>query len=74
MAEEDMTAEEEAAPPAAQVLRTVEYCTSCGARLLGTGFTVFPCPNCLENEIARCVKCRRLGNVYRCDKCGFEGP
>jgi len=51
-----------------------EYCTSCGIRLLEKGFTVFPCPNCGEVEIARCVKCRRLGNPYICEKCGFQGP
>ncbi|HDS45824.1 MAG TPA: DUF1610 domain-containing protein [Methanomicrobia archaeon] len=51
-----------------------EYCTSCGVKLLEKGFTVFPCPNCGENEIGRCAKCRKQSNAYTCEKCGFVGP
>ncbi|MHC1635322.1 MAG: HVO_2753 family zinc finger protein [Candidatus Methanospirareceae archaeon] len=52
----------------------VKYCTSCGVKLTGVGFTVFPCPNCGQSEIRRCAKCRKQSNLYRCEICGFEGP
>ncbi|MHC1579212.1 MAG: zinc finger domain-containing protein [Candidatus Alkanophagales archaeon] len=51
-----------------------EYCTSCNVRLVERGFTTFPCPNCGEFEIKRCVRCRKLSNPYTCPKCGFVGP
>jgi hypothetical protein len=51
----------------------VKICSTCGANLLGTGYVMFPCPEC-ESEIYRCFKCRKLGNSYVCEKCGFEGP
>ncbi|MBU5690141.1 MAG: zinc finger domain-containing protein [Candidatus Aenigmatarchaeota archaeon] len=50
-------------------------CTSCKVNLLGdTKFVQFKCPNCGEVDIFRCSKCRRLSNIYKCSKCGFEGP
>ncbi|MEM0473662.1 MAG: zinc finger domain-containing protein [Candidatus Aenigmatarchaeota archaeon] len=50
-------------------------CTSCKVNLLGdTKFVQLKCPNCGEVDIFRCSKCRRLSNIYKCSKCGFEGP
>ncbi|MFV8415642.1 zinc finger domain-containing protein, partial [Methanosarcina mazei] len=41
----------------------VEYCTSCGIRLVEKGYVKFPCPQC-GAEIGRCTSCRQQGNVY----------
>ncbi|MDD3245606.1 MAG: zinc finger domain-containing protein [Methanosarcina sp.] len=51
----------------------IEYCTSCGIRLVEKGYVKFPCPQCGE-EIGRCTSCRQQGNVYTCPKCGFKAP
>jgi predicted RNA-binding Zn-ribbon protein involved in translation (DUF1610 family) len=51
----------------------IEYCTSCGIRLVEGGYVKFPCPEC-GSEIGRCASCRQQGNVYTCPKCGFKAP
>jgi predicted RNA-binding Zn-ribbon protein involved in translation (DUF1610 family) len=51
----------------------VEYCTSCGIRLVEKGYVKFPCPQC-GAEIGRCSSCRQQGNVYTCPKCGYKAP
>ncbi len=51
-----------------------EYCTSCGIKLVEKGFVTFPCPMCGDFKINRCVKCRKKGNLYVCEKCGLVGP
>jgi len=52
----------------------VENCTSCGTRLVGTGNTVFQCPECAEGVIGRCFQCRDQSVKYHCPKCGKSGP
>ncbi|BDC35892.1 zinc finger domain-containing protein [Candidatus Methanoliparum sp. LAM-1] len=54
-------------------IKNIEFCTSCNTRLVEKGFVRFPCPHCGET-IARCVKCRELAVIYKCPKCGYEGP
>jgi len=34
----------------------------------------FNCPNCNEELIWRCEKCRKFSRHYKCANCGFEGP
>lgn len=34
----------------------------------------FLCPNCGKAEIWRSWRARKMGIVYRCPVCGFEGP
>ena len=51
-----------------------KVCSSCGIRLQGNGNTFFKCPNCGNEEIGRCAKCRDQGVKYECSKCGFVGP
>ncbi|MFZ2498588.1 MAG: zinc finger domain-containing protein [Methanosarcina sp.] len=51
----------------------VEYCTSCGIRLVEKGYVKFPCPQC-GSEVGRCSSCRQQGNVYTCPKCGYKAP
>jgi len=48
-------------------------CTSSGVALSGRGATHFPCPDC-GTTIGRCRQCRDQSVLYRCPKCGFEGP
>ena len=48
-------------------------CVSCNANLFGTNYVAFPCPVCGET-IYRCKKCRKIGNLYVCENCGFVGP
>ncbi|MFH8092365.1 MAG: zinc finger domain-containing protein [Candidatus Aenigmatarchaeota archaeon] len=51
------------------------FCTSCNTNLLGdVNFVQFKCPKCGETTIFRCSVCRKLSNIYKCSKCGFEGP
>ncbi|MCK4458928.1 MAG: DUF1610 domain-containing protein [Methanosarcinales archaeon] len=50
-----------------------KYCTSCGAHLVMSGYTQFPCPSC-ETTLGRCVSCRKQSNAYVCPTCGFTGP
>ena len=49
-------------------------CTSCGRALPSPGGTQFPCPSCGEVTIGRDARCRDQSVIYRCPKCGFEGP
>jgi predicted RNA-binding Zn-ribbon protein involved in translation (DUF1610 family) len=50
-------------------------CTSCNINVISEqDWVKFPCPNCGEEIIVRCSRCRRLGVRYKCKKCGFEGP
>ncbi|MCD6557585.1 MAG: DUF1610 domain-containing protein [Candidatus Aenigmarchaeota archaeon] len=50
-------------------------CITCGVNIVSEdNFSKFLCPNCGKVEIIRCEKCRRKSNIYRCPKCGFEGP
>ncbi|MFO7992187.1 MAG: zinc finger domain-containing protein [Thermoplasmata archaeon] len=49
-------------------------CTSCGITLVGLKNTVFKCPECGEETIGRCKKCRDQGETYECPECGFRGP
>ncbi len=51
----------------------VEFCTSCGVRLVERGYVNFPCPAC-DAELGRCVSCRQQSNEYTCKECGFMGP
>ncbi|MCJ7450831.1 MAG: zinc finger domain-containing protein [Candidatus Nanohaloarchaeota archaeon QJJ-9] len=53
----------------------VKECTTCGANLEAEdSFVIFPCPDCGEEKIARCERCKKIGNEYECDNCGFTGP
>ncbi len=50
-------------------------CTSCGKPIPpGSESTKFLCPNCGEIQIKRDGKCRKFGRLYKCPKCGFQGP
>ena len=50
-------------------------CTTCNVNLISEDkFVKFLCPGCAEVEIMRCEKCRRASNMFKCPKCGFEGP
>lgn len=50
-------------------------CKSCHKSLVSEDmFTKFECPKCMEETIYRCRECRRKNNLYKCGKCGFEGP
>jgi len=50
-------------------------CSSCGENLVGQkDFVKFKCPDCGEEEIIRCRRCRNLSVSYKCGKCGFDGP
>lgn len=50
-------------------------CSSCGTSLIGQeDFVKFKCPDCGENIIIRCKRCKQLSNMYICEKCGFTGP
>ncbi|MDY6778438.1 MAG: zinc finger domain-containing protein [Candidatus Nanohaloarchaea archaeon] len=52
-----------------------DECTTCGANLEAVeSFVTFPCPECGEETIARCKRCKKLNNAYECEECGFEGP
>ncbi|WP_086636502.1 HVO_2753 family zinc finger protein [Methanonatronarchaeum thermophilum] len=49
-------------------------CVSCGITITGPAYTSFPCPECGDEEIARCKMCRKQSNKYECPDCGFLGP
>ncbi|MCI4318211.1 MAG: zinc finger domain-containing protein [Thermoplasmata archaeon] len=49
-------------------------CSSCGLALSGRGATHFTCPQCSETTLGRCSRCRDQSVLFRCPKCGFEGP
>jgi predicted RNA-binding Zn-ribbon protein involved in translation (DUF1610 family) len=54
---------------------TLATCTSCGKPIPPRAeATKFPCPDCGEIIIRRCVRCRKFGRPYKCPKCGFTGP
>lgn len=50
----------------------MKICSSCGKQT--RGYAEFPCPHCGESTIVRCPHCREVSNVYKCVKCGGEGP
>ncbi len=50
-----------------------EECTTCSVKLVREGNIKIPCAKCGQ-EIGRCEACRKLGNLYKCPKCGFVGP
>ncbi|HEV2316410.1 MAG TPA: zinc finger domain-containing protein [Thermoplasmata archaeon] len=50
------------------------HCSSCGNSLAGRGTTHFICPQCGENTIGRCARCRDQSVPYRCSRCDFQGP
>ncbi len=53
----------------------ITECSTCGANLAsGETFSIFPCPNCGKEIIARCAHCKKLKNNYTCSNCGFVGP
>ena len=37
-------------------------------------FVIFKCPQCGEDTIIRCGRCKKLSRPYKCPKCSFEGP
>ncbi|MFX1465711.1 MAG: zinc finger domain-containing protein [Promethearchaeota archaeon] len=51
-------------------------CSCCGHLISpeDIGSVRFPCPNCGDITIFRCMRCRSFGRNYRCPKCSFEGP
>ena len=50
-------------------------CTSCNRPIMPGGLSVkFQCPNCNENTVWRCAKCRKFSRLYACSDCSFEGP
>jgi len=50
-------------------------CMTCGVSLIGQEeFVKFECPNCSEETIVRCSKCKVLSTPYECKKCKFVGP
>jgi len=52
-----------------------EICLSCKVRLTNmTGSVRFKCPKCGKGDITRCAKCKKIGTMYTCPQCSFEGP
>ena len=49
-----------------------KVCVSCGR--LTHEYTEFKCPSCGDSTVIRDKHCREITNIYRCPKCGFEGP
>jgi predicted RNA-binding Zn-ribbon protein involved in translation (DUF1610 family) len=50
-------------------------CVTCSVNLSTVkGSIRFKCPNCGEEDIYRCSKCRKSSKPWKCAKCGFEGP
>ncbi|MCH2403673.1 MAG: zinc finger domain-containing protein [Nitrososphaerales archaeon] len=50
-------------------------CTSCNRPIIPGELSVkFQCPNCNENTVWRCSKCRKFSRLYACSDCSFEGP
>ncbi|HTT15103.1 MAG TPA: zinc finger domain-containing protein [Thermoplasmata archaeon] len=52
----------------------IARCTSSGHALPAPGGTQFPCPGCGIEVIGRCARCRDQSVLYKCPRCGFEGP
>ena len=48
-------------------------CTSCGKEVTDD-YVEFKCPECGEEKIRRCNRCRSKSSKYRCSECGFQGP
>ncbi|HZY70693.1 MAG TPA: zinc finger domain-containing protein [Thermoplasmata archaeon] len=63
-----------AASPSSLVVFSELGCTSCGSALGGIGSVKFPCPDCGQETIGRDRRCRDQSVLYRCPRCGFEGP
>ncbi len=56
-------------------MKETTKCNSCNVEISARGkSTIFPCPECGEEEIVRCDVCRKRVISYKCSKCGFEGP
>ena len=53
-------------------LMALKNCNSCGRQT--KEYSEFPCPSCGEARIVRCQHCRETLNIYKCPKCGREGP
>ena len=50
-------------------------CISCGKNITpGEKHSKFKCPGCNEVVIVRCSKCKLFSSIYKCPKCGYEGP
>ncbi|MCP4760348.1 MAG: DUF1610 domain-containing protein [archaeon] len=50
-------------------------CAGCGKMIAPYENGVsFPCPLCGDITIYRCERCRIFARLYKCPKCGFEGP
>lgn len=50
-------------------------CTSCNVHIHAKdNFVKFKCPSCGEALIVRCINCKKASRIYKCPKCGFEGP
>ncbi len=50
-------------------------CTSCKTKISNVkGSVIFKCPNCLDNEIVRCLHCRKISSKYSCSNCKYSGP
>ncbi|HEY4699061.1 MAG TPA: zinc finger domain-containing protein [Nitrososphaerales archaeon] len=50
-------------------------CTSCNRPIMpNEKSSKFQCPECGNNILWRCEKCRTFSREYRCVNCGFEGP
>ncbi|MFQ5940690.1 MAG: zinc finger domain-containing protein [Nitrososphaerales archaeon] len=50
-------------------------CTSCNRTIMPNDECVkFMCANCGDDLIWRCESCREFARIYKCSKCGFEGP
>ena len=50
-------------------------CNSCNKKLVNLkGSATFKCPSCGNQEIVRCIDCRKLAAKYVCKGCEFSGP
>ncbi|HEV2449599.1 MAG TPA: zinc finger domain-containing protein [Thermoplasmata archaeon] len=50
------------------------HCSSCGLALDGRGVVQFLCPQCGEETLCRCARCRDQSVAYTCPHCTFQGP
>lgn len=68
---EEKTEEAEQSKTEAGALR----CTSCNVHIgAKDNFVKFMCPSCGDALIVRCANCKSSSVIYKCPKCGFEGP